>query len=996
MGFSVYRVALLVVISLPAWSQQPGGNSAVSLLLDKLKENPSDTAKISILHKLADLSGMEDALRYEQQALDLSLSIRYIPGTITSYTNLGAVHRNHSNYLKAIELYKTAIASASPGNEAYLASTYLELGIAYLRMVNLDSAKQSLLQGLKINEAQKDRLLDASIYNMLGNVSKDQNDYEQAVAYYLKATLLFKDLDNKSGLTQSVSNLGNMEYLLGNYDKALSYARESLVLAEEINQLSSIAYSNRLIGRIYRKQQKLDDAIASYTKAVEIYKSLDARRDVSETYYNTGNIYFEKGDLRKAIGFYRNALSIQRLIPDTLNMAYSYSAIGQAYFELRQYNNALLFLDSATTMAIRKKLPYIMLDVLEFQSHIYAERRQYEQAFQHHILYADLKDSLAAHENRVAAQELENKYQQAKKEEEIKTLNAERELAALQIQKKNTQRNYLLGLSLLSIVLVIVLYNRYKIKGRTAEKLKELDQVKSRFFTNLSHEFRTPLSLITGPLLKKIEQSKDDTEKEELELMARNANRLTSLINQLLDLARLESGNMKLQITEGDVRAALRLIAASFTSFAEHKKITFIADIETPPGQVYFDHDKIEKVVYNLLSNALKFTPPDGTVRFHAYITDNQLTGSVKDTGIGIPPEKIPYVFDRFYQADDSGTRFTEGTGIGLALCRELIELHKGKITVTSEAGKGSEFEFSIPVNKNAYHKDEIIPAGKLERISPVSVNIEDAKQDSENLPAAEKDTLVLLAEDNEDMQRFICKTLQDTYNVTAVSNGREALEKAIAIVPDIIITDVMMPEMDGRTLCHRIKTEAATSHIPVIMLTAKADLESKLEGLQTGADDYLTKPFNARELLVRMENLIKQRRQLQEIFRKQVIIQPRQLNVENPREKFLAQVLEIVEKNYADPLFGVDQFAGKTAMSRAQLHRKLKALTDTSPGDFLRQFRLERAKQLLLAGGFQVSEIAYQTGFNNLSNFTRSFKEFTGVTPSEFSTTHRPENQAT
>jgi signal transduction histidine kinase/DNA-binding response OmpR family regulator len=977
---------LINVVTISAvWSQEKNNVDHISELKNRLRAESPDTSRISLYHQLAS-ADPANALEYETIALEMSLKLKDPSAVAQSYARLGSVYRNQSNYYKAIELYNKAIASAAGLQDPFLVQTYLELGIAYLRMAEYDSAEKSLLRGLEINKTKRDIFLEASIYNAMGNVSKDRNDYKQAIENYLLAVKLFKELNDKSGLTQAVSNIGNVEYLLGNYDKALQYAQESLAFAEESQRKSSIAYSNRLIGRIYRKQKKFDEALASYSKAVEIYQSLGAKRDVSETYYNAGNIFFEKNDLNKAIEYYHNALAIQRTIPDTLNMAYSYSAIGQGYYQLRKYNQTLVYLDSAARLAERKKLPYIMLDVHDYRSLIYAARQQYDRAYENHLNYSTLKDSLTSQENRLAAQELENKYQDQNKEEQIKALNASNEVAALQLQQRNTQRNYLVGLSVLALALLGVLYNRYKIKLKTTRKLEELHELKSRFFTNVSHEFRTPLTLIIGPLQKRLAKTTDPEEKADLELMTRSAQQLSSLINQLLDLSKLEFGNMRLQVSEGDARQMLRLVIASFESFADHKEIRLISDIDVGSGPAFFDHEKIEQVISNLLSNAFKFTPPGGEVKLSARISDQQLFVSVKDTGIGIAPEKLSQVFNRFYQVDDSATRLAQGSGIGLALCKELVELHKGKITVESDAGLGSKFIFTIPIGRDRYKGGDLATTSQKTKVIVDKLDVTSAQDLDLSIRAEDNAApLILVAEDNRDMREFIRGVLHPTFRVITVANGKDAIEQSMERIPDLIITDVMMPIMDGHELCHRLKSTPATSHIPVIMLTAKADLESKLDGLEIGADDYVTKPFDSRELQVRVQNLVEQRKHLQEIFRTKVTLQPQDLNLSKPNEKFLRELMQVVEENYSSQQFGVDQLAEHLFLSRMQLHRKLKAMTDESPGDFIRRFRLKRAQQLLQTGGLQVGEVAYRTGFNNLSHFTKSFKEFTGTTPTEF-----------
>ena len=622
------------------------------------------------------------------------------------------------------------------------------------------------------------------------------------------------------------------------------------------------------------------------------------------------------------------------------------------------------------------------MDSYRVFSDIYTIEGNYKLANEYYKQHIVLKDSVTKVQNRKAAAELEARYQSEKKDDAIRLLNAENELKETQIISKNNERNYLLLSLGLAVLLAAIIYNRYKIKLRANEKLKELDQIKSRFFTNVSHEFRTPLSLIIGPLEEKLNKTHDQSEKDSLLLMHRNAKRLQNLTNQVLDLSRLEAGSMDLHLQEGDLSVAIRFISSTFLSLAENKGLSYRQEIFEGPYNACYDRDKLEKMLNNLLSNAFKFTPEGGSVNLKATIDAGKLVVAIKDSGVGIPADKLELIFNRFYQVDDSITRSSEGSGIGLALTKELAELHRGKLEVISQEGVGSTFTLTLSVDKEAF-KDVAIapetPHQELINIAELSDKALHFNDEDDSKP------LVLVAEDNADMQKFIFELLKEKYRVVCANNGKEAYEKAQDIVPDLIVTDWMMPVMDGKTCCEKLKTADATCHIPVLMLTARADQSSKLAGLETGADDYLVKPFNTTELAVRIHNLIEQRRRLREKFSKEMVLQPQHISLPTRDATFLTNLLSLVEKNYAEPEFTVDELSEEVNMSRMQLHRKLKALTDQSPGEFLRKFRLERAKQLLSIGGTQVSEACFKVGFNNVSHFSKSFREFTGVTPTEF-----------
>lgn len=511
-----------------------------------------------------------------------------------------------------------------------------------------------------------------------------------------------------------------------------------------------------------------------------------------------------------------------------------------------------------------------------------------------------------------------------------------------------------------------------------AEKLQELDKAKSRFFANISHEFRTPLTLIKGPI-EHLEQNFDDKlSMENVKMIRRSANRVLNMVNQLLDLSKIDEGSLKLTPTEGDIFKCLRTATSSFNSHAAQRNIDYKVKIPQTILWASFDRDKLENILYNLLGNAFKFSDDASDINFSAQYENNELQIQVSDSGRGIPQDKLPYIFDRFYQVDSSTTKEKEGSGIGLSLSKDLIELMEGTIKVNSELGKGTLFNIKLPIDEirtGARVSDDIDQAS-----SPTKTPYVLSNKDKRALP------VILLIEDNADMRHFITERLIAHYRVKEAINGVAGLKKAVTDTPDLIITDVMMPKMDGIELCKRLKLDVHTSHIPVIMLTAKAGMENKIQGLETGADDYLTKPFDANELLARVKNLIAQRKKLRELFsNKEISVDPKKVTVNSIDQKFLEDVLHLLQRSYSDPNFGVPQMQSALAMSKTQLHRKIKALTSEAPGELLRNFRLKQAAQLLSQKADSVTQIAYKVGFNNLSYFAKCFKELYGVSPSAY-----------
>ncbi len=518
-----------------------------------------------------------------------------------------------------------------------------------------------------------------------------------------------------------------------------------------------------------------------------------------------------------------------------------------------------------------------------------------------------------------------------------------------------------------------------------AEHLKKLDALKSHFFANISHEIRTPLHLILAPLQKKEER----VTFQEMAMMERNAYRLLRLVNQLLDLARADIGSLKMHPKNGNVLEFLHNTAAGFTALAENKDIQYRIDIPAGEWVVPFDPDTLEKIVYNLLSNAIKFTPPGGEITFRATLAaDHQLSMLVSDSGLGVPEHLQSKIFDRFYQIDNSQTRGFEGTGIGLALAKELVDLCGGSICVRSVTGQGASFQVVLPLR---YHGQAGtgLPPGATEiraRFDPPPALQPITRETGQEDQAANPDKpTLLLVEDHAELRQYLNEQLSDGFHLLTATQGAEGLRQARQHIPDLVITDVMMPVMDGMTLIRHLKEDSLTSHIPVILLTARDDMDTKMEGFGEGAEQYLVKPFVFEDLAARINSLLTQRNRLRLKYSREVILQPTTLTIPNREAEFLETTIRIIEEHMMDESFTVETLQKEIGMSRMQLHRKLKALTNQSTSDFIRSIRLKRAANLLQQPGLQVAEAAYLSGFNHPSYFSKCFKAQFGKLPSEY-----------
>lgn len=523
-----------------------------------------------------------------------------------------------------------------------------------------------------------------------------------------------------------------------------------------------------------------------------------------------------------------------------------------------------------------------------------------------------------------------------------------------------------------------------------AIRMHELDMMKIKFFTNVSHEFRTPLTLILTPLEKLLKQATGDDQKRQFELIQRNGKRLLNLVNQLLDFRRMEVQELKFNPSEGDVLKFIKETVNSFSDLSEKKNIRLEFNSTVESLEAIFDQDKLEKILFNLLSNAFKFTQEPGLVSVSVTlinISGNQLEIKVRDTGIGIPPDKQDKIFERFFQHDLPTTMVNQGSGIGLSITHEFVKIHGGTITVESEVGKGSCFTVTLPLHEI---KDKPVEQAVITDVVNESEIIipDEAPEDTQSIE--KRKPVLLLVEDNEDFRFYLKDNLKLQYVILEAKDGQEGLKKALSDFPDLIVSDVMMPVMNGIDLCKKIKADQRLSHIPVILLTARSSEEQRLEGFETGADDYINKPFNFEILESRIRNLIAQREKLHKVLSRQMGIKSSELTITSLDEKFIQKAVKYVEEHIAEPEFSVEDLSRELGISRAHFYKKIMALTGKSPLEFIRTIRLQHAAQLLEKSQLTVAEVAYQVGFNNPKYFARYFKETYHVLPSAYASGKR------
>ena len=554
---------------------------------------------------------------------------------------------------------------------------------------------------------------------------------------------------------------------------------------------------------------------------------------------------------------------------------------------------------------------------------------------------------------------------------------------------------------LLFILLIysVYAYLSYWLKQRKLlmdkEQQKQLTESKLQFFTDISHEIRTPLTLIIGPLEKMMEMKVDNTIQASFRIMYQNAIRILRLMNQMMDLRALDKGKIKLKIEQVDILEFIRNIMESFAELAETRHITLKLETNEELPSAFIDKDCLDKIIFNLLSNALKFTPVGGKVMVDIQTEGTErLLISVQDSGIGISKEQQVHIFDRFYQIRDVKQNTKIGTGIGLHLSKMMAELHHGSLEVESEPEKGSKFTVRIPLNKMAYRVDEFGAGSEEAPVTMFQPSVLIFTDDKNNEKATgskkKKQESVLIVEDDKDILNYIELELSPDYHVYTAINGKEGLTKALQYLPNIIVSDIVMPEMDGLTLCKLIKTNEKTCHIPVILLTAKTSIEQRIEGLETGADSYIPKPFNIKHLKTRIGKLIQLRETLKHKYSGELEVDEEITKVVTSDEKLLSRFNEKLKEQIKNPDLNVDLISKELGISRVHLNRRLKAITNDSPGNYIRNYRLKHAAWLLLNKNMTVAEIAYAVGFSSQVHFSAIFKKHYGMSPTEYVETHK------
>lgn len=828
----------------------------------------------------------------------------------------------------------------------------------------------------------KEKLID--LYFASGDHLFDEQDFVRAIPYFLKVDSLSKDFNIKNATTIKAmlrrAEISKMSFTYETTNMAHSLLYEALAIAKEIKAIESEHLTYIQLADINQMIREFDDARKYIDLALPYFKEQGNSIKVARTLLMKSVYYLGVDSLNRAEETYLDMIAHLSDEDFTLEKAKAMYYYGNFLREdKKDYKKAIDQLEISKNLfqEVKRDSTYLYHRCIRDLAFCNKQLGNFREASIHYEAAYDLQVDLLEKFNRNSSKTLEAKYQTEKKEQEIALLSSQKELIE---QQTKSQRNMLIGGLGLTSLVGLFLFALFRNRTKTNKKLRELDALKTNFFANISHEFRTPLTLISSPIQKTLDEVDLPLEKRKhFEMASRNTKRLLSLVDQLLDLSKIDSGTLQLQLEKGKPTQLIAAWSESFSYLAKQKNIDFCINTADKEKEGWFDRDALEKIVVNLLGNAIKYTPENGKIRVNISKPNVHINFEVRNTGKGLTKQQRDTIFERFYQSDG----FSDGVGIGLSLVKELTELHKGTINVSQEDDQWTTFTVTLCADKNKFKNAVLVPAQLDQELSPSAVQeseeLEDKGIEDNGLP------ILLVVEDNLDVRTLLFDTFKNSYQVLIAKNGEEGIEKAFEQVPDIIVSDVMMPIKDGVALAKTLKQDERTSHIPIVLLTAKAGDENKIVGIDVGADDYITKPFNQKILKSKINNLIVLRKKLQSRYSQEVILKPKDIAITSVDEHFLEKVQQVLDDKLAESSFTVAAFSKAVNMSRMQLHRKLKALTGLSSSEFVRSQRLKLATQILRQSDINISEVGYSVGFNDHAYFTKCFRETYNCTPSEF-----------
>ena len=890
---------------------------------------------------------------------------------------------------KAI-FYKKKNKNTAPRNfENTILGAYQGLAILYAKLYNYKEAYSYLQQGIKYAEQTGSSLLLAELYFTAGNLFLNNHvNKDIALEYLQEARNLFAEKNNWLYVNMANLSIGNVYHKTGNDSLAMIYFKSVTVKVSE-NNISARSQANHMIGMVYKSNNQYDSALVYFHKSIDVMCTVCPEIQIHNALLEAAKTYLITGNSQQAFFYLNRARNIAVESESGLEMAISYEELGNYYQALKNTDSALYYLDLAHKLELELGLPKRVKKTAELLSAIYYSKGAYQTSSNYLKVANQMNDTLASIEKFNEVAKLEMRFEIEKREAERAL---ESRLLQTEITKQKFIRNSFVGGTLLLIIFGLVLWRAYRNKKKDnkllAEQKGEIQEISNKlqkstkrkldFFTNISHEIRTPLTLIKSPLERILKSETKELEiGNQLQLAINNTNKLKTLVNQILDLQKLDEDLLSLDLSEFEIISFCKEIAASFEGYSSQNNCKLVFESNVANALIKFDQGRLQSIITNLLSNAFKFNKENGEVLFKLNLNTQQLDLEISDTGKGMNSDHLKKLGERYYQIENSNSSI-EGSGIGFAYVKEIIELMDGKLDISSKEGKGTTVAISLPLEKVEIQDDD---STKLEVSQPnqTANPIEHliSEKNGNGLPS------ILIVEDNYELRLFLRDLFAPSYQVICAKDGEEGKDLAFKHLPDLIISDVMMPKIRGNELCKLLKNDLNTSHITIILFTAKGSPNSIIDGYDCGADDYIVKPFDTDLLLKKVKNIISTGENARKKFSFADIEHSKNIYSDFDK-KFLKDCMSIIKGNLQNSNFTVEVLAENTHLHRRTLLRKFNALTGKSPTDLIRHTRMTQAAELIKEN-YRVNEVSLMVGYEDSSRFSKAFKQFHGVSPSAY-----------
>ena len=866
-------------------------------------------------------------------------------GLCLAYNALGRNHRNKAAYAEALAAHSKALEYAALAVDTpEIVQAYNNLGTDYRRLGELKEASLHHYKALQYCEQYSDKSTYAAVKNRvvslngIGNIHLSMGDMKVAERAFRKALAGETQLGSDLGRAINYANLGAIFEHYEQYDSAKVYYTYSMECNQKINSALGISLCHDHFGRLYEIAEQYDSALVEYGKAYTLMQDINDSWHALKAAIAIARVYIQQGERTKAYPYLQEAVAMA-------DATQSHGRMAEACRMLATYEE---------------------------------QCGNYKAALEHYKRSVAYNDSVYNAENQ---QQLRDSYVDYEKGQSLLQVESIRTAYEEEAQARRMLLYLTLAVALSALVVIALFWYVLRTRRDNIRMLQRMERMRTTFFTNITHEFRTPLTVILGLSKQLQEGGVEDTQGQQyLETIQRHGRSLLDLVNQLLDITRLASGVGEAQWCQGDIVAYVRNTVAWYADYARMRRVNLTFHCDEQEIDLCFVPGYIDKILRNLLSNAIKYTPEEGYVAVILTQEIGRIVMRVTDTGRGFPKEDLPHVFELFYQGANS-TEFT-GTGVGLPFVKQMVEQMNGTATASNRREGGAELTLTLPLKQPAEItcRSTVWKENTQKAILPTS-----AEENSKVGQQSKERSVVLVVEDNTDIAQYIATLLQQHYEVRTATNGHEALLAAEEQHPDLIIADLMMPEMDGYELCSRVRNTEHLCHIPIVVVSARGEDEDRIRAIENGADAYLQKPFNAEELTIQVEKLIEQRRMLEERFEKILCG-----NIGNDNTlidedcMFINHLNTLIHDNMGDQEFNVEALAAKLYASESKLYRRIRALTGYSPHAYIQRLRMERAKELLITTPDPVGDIAMSCGFEDTSYFSRAFRNFYGCTPSQ------------